>query len=147
MRSRNLKRRIRVRATLALKIDSLIQSRNRMETEKAHAWPAPTKRMQRSERIPTPLPRTQALPVTTYAMACHAGKRHLACLAHAAAGRLSSFAPRQTSCWRNNKHSLRSLKLNTERELQVEIGCGSGSRTHLSKFMRLRSVLWSSFPR
>lgn len=27
-----------------------------------------------------------------------------------------------------------------------EIGSGSGSCTHLSKFMRLRSVLWSSFP-
>ena len=28
----------------------------------------------------------------------------------------------------------------------LKIGSGSGSRTHLKKFMRLLSVLWSSFP-
>ena len=29
----------------------------------------------------------------------------------------------------------------------TKIGSGSGSRTHLNEFMRLISVLWSSFPR
>lgn len=29
---------------------------------------------------------------------------------------------------------------------QWRVGCGSGSHTHLWKFMRLPSVLWSSFP-
>jgi len=28
----------------------------------------------------------------------------------------------------------------------LQVGRGSGSHTHLKKFMRLLSVLWSSFP-
>ena len=43
------------------------------------------------------------------------------------------------------------LRVANENKFEFEIrhskfGSGSGSHTHLKKFMRLLSVLWSSFP-